>query len=174
MAGVSGFHLALAIVMAAFAAMLATARVRWPDAGLPRRAAEVLVAGGAPLLFGLALVPGFLAVAERGLAPLIAGHAWYTTIDEYAPLLFGGWNPLREECSAVLKMFGLPPAAMPLCVPAFLRAWRRRPGERTALAFLAYWGTLFLALTLIRARFALYVSVPAALWIGLAGRELSH
>ncbi|HSD52000.1 MAG TPA: STT3 domain-containing protein, partial [Candidatus Methylomirabilis sp.] len=172
--GVSGFHVTLVLVTAGFGALLLLARRMRPDGPRVRRAGEVLLAGLVPVGAALMLLPGLGAGVRHHLGALTASSSWYADIEEFGPLLLGGWDPLRVELNRMLREFGLTLLGMPLCIPAFVRAWRGRPGDRVTLAFLAWWGALVAVLTVVRVRFVLYAAVPAVLWITLGIDELAR
>ncbi len=172
--GVTGFHLTLVLLTAAFAGLLQLAsRLRPARPGPARRAAEVTLAALVPAAAALAAVPGFRAGVEHGLTTLAASNPWLADIEEFGPLLLGGWDPLSVEVRRMLREFGFALVCMPLGIPAFVRAWRARPGDRVRLAFLAFWGLLLLVLVLVRSRFSLYAAVPAVLWASLSIEELA-
>lgn len=170
--GVTLFHATLLALASAFGALLAAAAFRQPfGAGPAARSAEVAVAALLPAGAGLAVVPGLREGFVRGLTALLAGNTWYSDVAEFHPLLFSGLTPLGTELWRIVTAYGLALLCLPCFVPALLRVGRRRPEAIPELSFLAFWLGLFLALTLARNRFALYLAVPLAMSLGLAVDE---
>ncbi len=172
--GVTSFHLLLVCLTAAFAGLILLVRRLQPaGTGPGRRVIEVLIASFPSAGLALALVPGFRESVTRGLWALGATNTWYATIEEFQPLLFSGWIPLRAEFMHILHHFGLVLLFMPLCILAFVSEWRLRSGQHFQLAFLAYWGGLLFFLTIARSRFSLYLAIPAVLWMALGLESLN-
>jgi asparagine N-glycosylation enzyme membrane subunit Stt3 len=161
--GLSGLQPLLCALVAAYAALLAAARARRRVAGRWLRAAEVLVAAAAPLGVALAFSP-FRHEAARGVVALVAGNAWYASIDEFQPLL-GSRSGIGRDAQFVLAAFGLALLAAAPSLVALAREARRDPEERPARVVLLLWSGLFLALTLASRRFALYLVVPLAVTV---------
>jgi len=163
----SASQVALALAGATFGGILWLARRR--PSGKGSRAVEVLAA--AAISLGLAaILPAFRAEAGRVLAAL-GRHAWYDQILEFEPLIFSGTAPLPEEIGRACVSYGLGIPAMGLGAWALARWWRQDPQERPTIAFVALWGAIFLALTLFRRRFGVYLAPALALWAWLGLRE---
>ena len=170
--GVTGFHVILVGITAAFAWLLLFLKTRPGDSPLWRRVVEITVSGLLPLGMTLALFPGFQESVERGLTALTAANAWYAVIHEFAPLLLDGVKPLTVELASIFHHFGLLLVVAPLCVPVLVRRWRERPEARPEMLFLLYWGSTLLILTFLRVRFNLYAIIPLALWLAVTLQEL--
>ncbi len=170
--GVSGFHVMLVVLTAAFAWGLGVARKRWgAAAGGWRRLAEVCAAGLLPFALMLALAPGFRASVHRGLTALAASNTWYASIVEFqatVPLLVSRHFP--PAITVALAGMGLLLAG---CLPAFARRARRQPDQRPELAFLLWVGVACFGLWMWRQRFVLYAGPAAALWLALGLQELA-
>jgi len=172
LSGVNGIQPILVALAAAFAAgLLLARRVPGRTPAAARRLAEVVLAAAVPLAVVLLASSGLRAGVRQGLVALTAGNPWYANIREFQPMLFGGAG-IRHELAAWVPRFALL-FAMPLAAVGLVRRWRRCPSDRPAVAFLAVWGGLLLVATLARQRFALYLSVPAALWCAVALPELA-
>ncbi|MBI3181496.1 MAG: hypothetical protein HYZ28_05080 [Myxococcales bacterium] len=170
LSGISSFQVASLAATAAFAGLVLAARRRFPSAGPASRALHLLLAGLLPLL-GLLAVPGIRESVFRALAQLGAGHAAQDDIPELYPLFLSGFDPLADDARRAAGLYGLGLVAMVAALPAFFAAWRKRPEERPFLLLLLVWGSALLALTLVRRRFGLYLTVPMVLWAGLGLRE---
>ncbi|HEX9243725.1 MAG TPA: hypothetical protein VF875_14870, partial [Anaeromyxobacter sp.] len=163
--GLSGLHPLVLLLVACSAGLLGLAG-RWPDRLATWRRRLLVVVAAAALPVGLALaVPGFRDAVGHGLGALLRGNAWYRNVQEFTPILLGGWEPLRSELRTVLAFYGLGLVAMPLALAA-LAARLRSEGERAPVAFLVFWATTFLFLAVARRRFALYLAPPLAIVLG--------
>lgn len=170
--GVTGFHLVLVTLTAAFSWVLVVAeRIRPPDAGIPRRLGEVAMAVLLPLGAVAALTPGVRESAGRGLAALGAANAWYASIQEFQPFFRPG--RVRTGLANLVIYFGLTFVLAPLWALAVTRRWRRQPAARPMLMFLLYWGGLMLVAMLARVRFNLYAAVPGVLWLAVGLDDLA-
>jgi asparagine N-glycosylation enzyme membrane subunit Stt3 len=160
--GVTGLQVTLTLATASFAALLHAMARRWPSGGSGVRLVQLALAAIVPALALLA-VPGLRGGVDHGLTALTSRTAWYRQILEFRPLLGLGPEPLPERLLGVLADLGAVPLLMVLAVPGLRRRWRERPGEREAVLLLSLLGAAFVGLTLFRARFLLYLTVPAVL-----------
>jgi asparagine N-glycosylation enzyme membrane subunit Stt3 len=168
--GLTGLHVAMVAVSAAFGGLLLLASRS--SGGWRRRFAE---AAGAAVV---ALVPILLIGPLRegiatGLAAVSRGDEWYASISEFRPIMFSGALSLPKDALMVLAMFGLGFFVMPLALPAFVRRWKESAVDRPGLFFLLVFGGTFFFLTLYELRFQLYLTIPMALWVSLAVRDLA-
>jgi dolichyl-diphosphooligosaccharide--protein glycosyltransferase len=157
-AGVTGFHVLMVAVTGAFG-WSAWYAARTPRGRL-RRSAEVI--GVALVLGGVLLWAGWRGIVTNLLA-LSTGNRWYQSIGEFQPLWTGN---LPFD---VLSVAGAGLVLAPWSILVLLRARRRDPYRVT---FLLVWGALFIAATLARRRFNLYLAAPLALWTGAALEQL--
>lgn len=161
--GVTGLHVVLAAGAAAFGALLRWARSMTPEAGRGRRTVELLLAGLVPLA-AATVHPGLRDGIWHGLLALLRGDRWYSSIGEFAPLLFSGGTPLGQEVGEALAWYGLVPLAAVLGARVLIERLREA-GEQSAHALLLLtWGTSSFALALAHNRFSLYASAPLAIW----------
>ncbi len=171
--GVTGFHVAELLLVAVFAAALSGA-VRRAEASVSAARRMAVAAGAALLPLGLLGLSGsFRDSVGSGLAALGQANAWYRSIEEFDPLLFAGFDPWQRELAAVVAMYGIALAVMPVAAWAIARRLRTDAARRAPLAFALFWGIAMLVLAFARKRFALYLSVPLALWAGLVVEEAS-
>ena len=169
--GLTGLHVAMVGVSAGFGGLVSLTSTR--SGARQRRFAE---SAGAALL---ALAPVLLLPALRGgiasgLAAASRGNEWYASIAEYRPILFSGATSLGKDVLGALANFGLGLFVMPLALPAFRRRWKENPADRPGVFFLFLFGATFYVLTLFELRFQLYLTIPMALWIALALRDLAE
>ncbi len=169
--GLTGLHVAMCAVAAAFGGLLLAARRGEKPRSPSRRFVEAAAAAALALLPALAVPPLREGIAH-GLAALSRGNAWYASISEYRPILFSGARSLAQDLRTVFWAFGLGLFAMPLALLPMWRRWRQSEADRPGLFFLFVWGAAFLALTLTELRFQLYLAIPLALWICVALRSL--
>jgi Archaeal glycosylation protein B long peripheral domain len=157
-AGVTGFHVLLLAVTAAFGASVSFL-ARGPSGRL-RRAAEVV--GIALVLGGVLLAVGWHGIVTNLLA-ISTGNRWYRSIGEFQPLWTGS---LAYD---VLVVAGAGLVLAPWSMVVLLRGRRRDPYRIT---FLLVWGGAFVVGTLARRRFNLYLAAPLALWTAAALEQL--
>jgi hypothetical protein len=113
------------------------------------------------------LFPGARDPVLRGLTAAGARSPWCGSIDEFLPALFSGVVPLRIELTALLRHFGLVPA-LALAGLAEARARLRLAPERSGAVLLAVVLGVVLAIATFRVRrFAMYGSVPLAVFAAL-------
>ncbi len=161
--GITGLHVVVTSGAAAFAVLLLLARRIQPDAPAWRRILEVLVAGITPVA-AAAISPGIRDGISRGLLALLRGNRWYASIGEFAPIFFGGHEPLHREMAEALAWYGLVPLAAVAGGVALRRRWRDGGSHCPELLLLVTWGAISFGLALAQYRFALYAAVPLAIW----------
>lgn len=164
--GLTGLHVAMCFVSAAFGGVLAAASRR-----AAVRLATVAVAAVLSLL-PLVLVPSLRDGVRHGIAAVSRGNAWFASIAEYRPMFFSGSRTLGGDVNTVLYAFGLGLFAMPFAAIPMWRRWGKSQSDRPALFFLFFWGATFLVLTLAELRFQLYLTIPLALWVAFGARAL--
>lgn len=169
--GLTGLHVAMCAVTGIFGGILSLLPRR--AGGPPRRFIEVAAAAAIALAPALVIAPLHAGIAH-GLEAVSRGNAWYGSILEYRPLLLSGVRSLGRDVKAVLDAFGLGLFVMPLALPAFRQRWKSDGPGRPRLCFLFVWGVAFFVLTLYELRFQLYLTVPLALWVALALRDLGE
>ena len=167
--GLSGFQ----VLLTAAAALGAGALFAFASRRVAGRWGRVLAvcASAAGAAAVLALVPGARSEVVRGWHALARGNPWYAMIVEFEPWAFSGLAPAAMEVKGILARWGLMPLAV---LAAALPLWRRGradPEWRSRIAFLAFWGGVFLVLTLFRRRFVTYLAPPMAILAWLSVRE---
>lgn len=167
--GVTGLHVLLVAGTGVVAAGLWWARTVRPDAPAWGRLAELLLVALAPVIAS-SLVPGALDGIWRGLTALFRANAWYASIGEFQPLLFGGQEPLRGELANALLWYGLAPFLAFAGAAALRDRWRAVTSVRPEVLLLGVWGAVSFVLAVFRYRFALYAGPPLAIWSWLGIR----
>lgn len=170
--GLTGFHLVLVILTAAFGFLLVGSKRAMPQSSRARRCGLVVVAAGIPLAAALLLLPELRQGLAHGWAFLGRTNPWYRNIDEFRPLFFSGVKPFSAEIAKAVGNYGLGLFLMPALLPLFIRRWREEVRERPAIFFLAFWGCVLLFLAVARFRFANYFVIPLSLWLGFGWLEL--
>jgi dolichyl-diphosphooligosaccharide--protein glycosyltransferase len=170
--GVTGFHVLLVAAVAVFAAVLWWLR-RLGSGGHARRALDVLIAAGFPLLC-LASLPSFREAAGIDLAALFSSNRWYGHISEFQPLAGAQRGGLWANVTFMTGWLGLTLIVLPAAVPVLIGVMRARKSDAATIAFLVHWTLLFVLATFFRVRFQLYAAVPLALTFGVVFDDLSR
>jgi hypothetical protein len=160
--GISGLSAALCGAAALGAAILAR-RSRRPS-GRAVRLLEV-VAAGAVAGAALILLPPVRSGIGHGLEALARGNAWYRTIEEFDPMLFGGRYPVDMELLTLFHHYGLMPLALLAAIPALAATWRDAPERRPAVILVATCAAMLLPLAAMRVRMNVYLAIPLALLV---------
>jgi len=156
--GATGFHVVGLLLLGGFAAALAV-----PIRGDSGAWARPLWAAAACLALGL-MVPAFRDPVAHGLTALTAGSPWHRNIQEFDPLLFAGYSPLRRELRTALDLTGLGLPLAPLSMWWMIRCWPDDPRQRAGAAGILWLGLALIPLAVARKRFLVYAAVPLSLW----------